>query len=119
MQCLYVLAVGENESNKAPSGEAPILDSVRETKSIKAGSPKRRVAVLMLVVLAGLLLALAKLAYIQVINADETIAAMRKDPRPEELTGHRGAILDTEFSPLAQSTEMVEIGVNPALVSDL
>ncbi len=111
--------MGENEFDKASSGEAPILDSVSEAKSIKAGSPKRRVAVLMLIVLAGLLLAVVKLAYIQVINAEETIAAMRKDPKPEELTGHRGAILDTEFSPLAQSTEMVEIGVNPALVLDV
>jgi len=119
MQCLYVLVVAENEFNKGSSGEASILNSVSETKSIKAGSPKRRVGLLMLMVLAGLLLAVVKLAYIQLVNADEHSARIAGHARTANLIGHRGAILDTEFSPLAQSTEMGEIGANPNLVLDV
>jgi cell division protein FtsI (penicillin-binding protein 3) len=119
MQYLYVLVVGENEFSQAPSGGWPIRDSVSETNSIKAGSPKRRVGILMLMVLAGLLLAVVKLADIQVIDAEKNIELVKKHIRTEDLIGHRGAILDTQFSPLAQSTDMGQIAVNPKLVLEV
>ena len=119
MQSLHVPVVGENEFNKASSGDSLIRDSVSETNSIKAGSPKHRVGLLMLMVLGGLLLAVLKLADIQVINAEKNIGLIKKHIRTENLIGHRGAILDTEFSPLAQSTDMGQIAVNPKLVLEV
>ena len=119
MQYLYVLVVGENEFSQASSGGWPIRDSVSETNSIKAGSPKRRVGILMLMVLGGLLLAVVKLADIQVIDAEKNIELVKRHIRTEDLIGHRGAILDTQFSPLAQSTDMGQIAVNPKLVLEV
>ncbi|MDG1488913.1 MAG: hypothetical protein P8R36_01355, partial [Actinomycetota bacterium] len=111
--------MGENEFSQASSGGWPIRDSVSETNSIKAGSPKRRVGILMLMVLGGLLLAVVKLADIQVIDAEKNIELVKRHIRTEDLIGHRGAILDTQFSPLAQSTDMGQIAVNPKLVLEV
>lgn len=84
-----------------------------------AGSPRRRLIVVLLVVLAALVAVLVRVGSIQTTQAEELrVEGARQWTRTTNIPASRGTIFDRNGEELAMSVPASTVSVNPRLVDD-